>query len=682
MERLIRNVTKKYINLLPEGQPFYTPDELKNLELPDFLLQRIDVEIRNRLNESLIPPHSEWTGMASDNVKEAWEQFLEAVVAERRLPASAVSEVIETSVTDLAGLILKPRTEVPSIIFGTETELQGDQIRQRTRFITINTHLAEAILKYMDRRKKKELDIDTCRNIIEKVDERLTHNYSSRDWAKLMEPLYILSGPKVDSELFRIFFDSRQMDQIAHRFDLLTDYLTRERFIEVLEDTGVEKEKREEQEQIPVMSTSSEYAGQIEKNHSQKNSAANTSFFETSEPEHDEEKSPDDEKDQIITKKSKKDKPKETKDSKKGTEADQDEDTLLSSFQGNVKGYDLWDEEDNTETDYFDYYGFQEEEDEDETDEPDKDSEPSLYSIFMDRDEDESVEKLDDEPWDYVDKTEEERTFAGQFEEEEIDEEEFDEKDADHQKKGFDAEEQKDFFEAEETIEEVEEKRKEVELSPEPPNATADSEPEVETDLPEKDDPGKEAKAIPDFEKVEIKDENEVKDSNEVDAEAEDDEVKVDDDVDETFLFGEEKETEDPTKSKSNRPVWQAFLADEDHIDEEDLDDAGYFAFDEHEDEEDDPIMSQLIEAEKKENVEKLISCLKDDEKRFIKTIFDGSQNNYETALIKLDEFDSWKQAASYIGKEIFARNSVNMYDDDAVDFTDRLQEYFEKNKT
>jgi hypothetical protein len=714
MERLVRYATKKYTNLLPEVRPFYTLEELKSFDIPDFLLQRIDIEIRNRLNDSIVPPHSDWTGMTTEKVTHAWEQFIEAVVSERRLLANYAAEIIEMSLNDIAGLILKPRTAIPSILFGSGTVLQKDQIRKRIKLITVNTHLANAILKYMYRRKKNELDIETCRNVVEKVDERLTQNYSARDWAKQMEPLYILSGPKVDSELFRIFFDSRNMDVVAHRFDLLTDYLTIDRFIEVMEGDEVPAVKQEE---LPLMSAAAEYSGQAERNHAQKTTPG-TTFFEPSEPDTGE--TPEEEEDQPFTpQKNKKEEVREEESSRKPAEDEEPEDTLLSSFQSDLRGYDFpfeeEAEEDATDADYFNYYGLQDEED--DTDDSEKDSEPSLYSLFMEQDEDEdenedeevSDEQLSDQPWDYVDKTKEERTFSGSFfddDEKEIEKDEETDEGTDKEevisektgeiqpeinepetREGFIEEETRDDFiedekEAEDekaadlrTEKEEKEKEKEVDTSPDQKFLFDEAEIETEDEIPAEDTKPKDAETAPDYEMVEIKEDAEsAGDENET--------SPADDDVDEAFLFGEKNEVENAAENKTDRPIWQAFLGDEDHIDEEELDDAGYYAFNELDEEDDDPIMSQLIEAEKKENVQKLISWLKEDEKRFIKTIFNGSQNDYENALIKLDEFDSWKQAASYIGKEIFARNSVNMYDDDAVDFTDRLQAYFEKYKT
>jgi|GEM_PF-567966 len=706
MERLIRNVTKKYTNLLPEGQPFYTPGQLKNLDIPEFLFDRIDIEIRKRLNDTIAVPHSEWSAMDSEKVKNTWDEFLEALVEERRMPASYAAEIIETSVADIAGFILKPRTEIPSILFGTEAVLQKSQVRQRIRFITVNTHLAEAILKYMDRKKKKELDIETCRNIVEKVDERLTQNYSPQDWAKHLEPLYTLSGPKVDSELFRIFFDSRDMEEVAHRFDLLTDYLTRERFIEVMEGEGAHEEE-DGQEQVAAMSEAAGYSAQAERNHSQKKSAAATTLFEQSDS--DTGQKPEEGESQATTsQKSKIEEPHEGQGGQ-GKEDDEQEDTLLSSFQSNVRDYDFPpedDDEEDSEADYFNYYGLQEDDDEEEeeTAGPAKDDEPTLYSLFMEQDEgemdDETEEEVDVQPWDYVDKTKEERTFSGSFfddedeEDDEIEEaEEVTDKEEGIAEKAGKAEPEKseaeiqvDFEEGEKEVEVKAEKKvkkkkgkkeEEVYTSAEKKPLPDEAEPEIKAELPAEDDKPKDAETAPDYEMVEIKDDDESDDFK--------NETAAADDVDEAFLFGVDDEKEGGAEKKSDGPIWQAFLSDEDHIDEEDIeniDDAGFYAFNEHDDDDDDPIMSQLIEAEKKENVQKLIGWLKEDEKRFIRTIFNGSQNDYETALIRLDEFDSWKQAASFIGKEIFARNSVNMYDDDAVDFTDRLQQYFEKYKT
>ncbi|CAN5182363.1 hypothetical protein BH23BAC3_BH23BAC3_27540 [soil metagenome] len=663
MERLIRNVTKKFTNLLPKDQSYFTPEDLRNYDIPEFLIQRIEVEIHKKLNESIVPPHSEWTDMAAVDVKHAWDQFIEAIVTEIRMPASNAASVIKTSVTDVAEMILKPRTAIPSILYGSETTLKKNELKKRVPLITLNTHLAEAIIKYMDRREKDELDIQTCKQIVEKVDDRLTHNYNSKKWAQQLRPLYILTGPKVDSELFRIFFESRGMHSVAHRFDLLIDYLTQSRFIETLNSADEDFEDEIASGSGVASAPADEIAEEIEESKPKRKIPSNSTRINSSKA--DTEQTADKEKDKSAIKQKSE---KEVFPDQDESEPDEQEDTLLTSFQSGLSDTagDEVEEDEKADLETFNYAGLQ---DDDEPEKDEEDDEPTLYSLFM---EEEDEEDSDEQEWNYFTEPENERTLSEQL-----------------------------FDEEDELDEEVEigEKKEKIEIAEEPQVDEIDSE-DVQAEEVQAEDVKAEVEIDNEFEKIEIIENEEIEkdeeigddiksteeksaepaepkvgDADEKDVEPEPDVVPDEEEIGETYLFGEKNQFEKEAES-SDRPIWQSYLGDEDHIDADDIDEPDYSDFSDME--EDDPIMKLIIEAEKKENVEKLIEWLKKDENRFVKSIFNGSHASYEQALIKLDSFDTWKHAASYIGKEIFARNSVNMYDDDAVDFTDRLQEYFE----
>ncbi|MEX0944959.1 MAG: hypothetical protein WD513_00815, partial [Balneolaceae bacterium] len=71
-----------------------------------------------------------------------------------------------------------------------------------------------------------------------------------------------------------------------------------------------------------------------------------------------------------------------------------------------------------------------------------------------------------------------------------------------------------------------------------------------------------------------------------------------------------------------------------------------------------------------------------DEKDTFIEELFGDSEDAYEQALADIIEFEDWKQASRYIEKEIFTRNRIDVYDEIAVDFTDRLHSYFLENKS
>ncbi len=77
-----------------------------------------------------------------------------------------------------------------------------------------------------------------------------------------------------------------------------------------------------------------------------------------------------------------------------------------------------------------------------------------------------------------------------------------------------------------------------------------------------------------------------------------------------------------------------------------------------------------------------LSNWMKDVRETFIEDLFGNSEDAYEQALSDIMEFDDWKNASKYIEKEIFTRNRIDVYDEIAVDFTDRLHSYFIENKS
>lgn len=87
-------------------------------------------------------------------------------------------------------------------------------------------------------------------------------------------------------------------------------------------------------------------------------------------------------------------------------------------------------------------------------------------------------------------------------------------------------------------------------------------------------------------------------------------------------------------------------------------------------------------DAEVEDEVPELKDFLIGQEKVFIKEIFKGKKKEYESALNKIQESDSWDDASDYLEKDVFSANKVDMLSEAVVDFTDKLQSYFDEYKT
>jgi hypothetical protein len=600
MEQLIRSITTTFTSKLPEDKSFYTSDDLREFDIPEFLVQRVEVEIYKNLNESIVPPHSEWADMSARDVEEAWEQFIEAIVAEVRMPSSFARTVFETAIADLMDMILEPRKSIPEVLFGPKKKLSFQEVEKQLPAITVNSHLAQAVRKYMIRKDLDEIEIGTARRIVMKVDERITANYNSLNWAQLLQPLFILAGPKIDTELFRIFFRDRNMDRISRRFDLLSGSLSKIEFIETLSSPDLLNEEGYDDDQVSLFDAQHPEKSDAER---EENPSSNQVKL-TEETESDElNRSEPELKGETLMDEAMKSEEEAGIDQEKSTEKTQDFEEIHTGA----------DHQDDSDEDDSLAGSFIREQDEDNESENESENLNTAASG-------ESEEELDSEN---VDDDEENEPLYNRFDQAEEDD-----------MPGEGEEEDSDQF-ADQFLYDEEEKAL---------NET------IEVDEPQMDTPS---------------------DSDEKKA------LVVDREPEAT----EEEESDTDETEEGESPIWQSFLGDEEHIDEEDIPE--YSDYSDTADEDDEaPLIDLTVKEDEAESAEHLIGWLKDDEDRFVSQIFSGSEKAYEEALIDLNQLENWKQASRFIEKEIFARNLVDMYDEEAVDFTDRLQTYFDEYKS
>jgi hypothetical protein len=106
-------------------------------------------------------------------------------------------------------------------------------------------------------------------------------------------------------------------------------------------------------------------------------------------------------------------------------------------------------------------------------------------------------------------------------------------------------------------------------------------------------------------------------------------------------------------------PIWQRFMPHEENADEVPI--LGMYS----QDAEEDPRASRILE------------LMADMEEEFIERIFGGDESSFSAAIADIARYDTYAEAGRYIKKEIFDRNRVDLFSDDAVLFLDRVQTYF-----
>lgn len=111
-------------------------------------------------------------------------------------------------------------------------------------------------------------------------------------------------------------------------------------------------------------------------------------------------------------------------------------------------------------------------------------------------------------------------------------------------------------------------------------------------------------------------------------------------------------------------PIWQRFMPQEEAGETETDEQApilGMYS----QDPTDDPRASRILE------------LMADVQAEFIERIFGGDESSFSAAIADIARYDTYAEAGRYIKKEIFDRNRVDLFSDDAVLFLDRVQTYF-----
>jgi len=554
MERTVRHITEKLTAQLPRFREYYTPEDLQVLDIPHFITERVILEMHQNLSESVNPPETEWADMDGDSVRFAWKNFLEAIKAEVRMPASYAAPLLETAVADALELATQPRSAIPEILFGNDETLAVKDLKKRIRYITVGRPLAAALIRYMEKKSKTELKISECKKIIAQIDDKLIHSFNSLDWAKELEPLFVLAGPSVDTDMFRLYFEDKGRNKISRLFDQLSKSLNRTEFIEVMSSPD-------------HLLDDEEVAANAKSNNSE---AASGTESKTS---------------------------KKAKEEKK---EDEDDDSILNSFRKRR----------------------------DEHPEEEVDSEKEIHSKFkLDKQEDKAEEKK-----------------GGKIEK----------------------------LDAGESTREIRRDILKIDDEDEDPD-------KLHSDLLSKwraisgEDSNKNMT-------VKEKSESEVEDLAETDRPDEDEDAGV-----------ESIELYNETDDEEDVPIWRAFLEREDlsrAIEDEDSSDSRAKSVEAEKLQLADKLADSFFgsydeddEQNSEATAEELMKWISDERKRFVDGIFSGSEKAYEESLEDIALLDDWKSASRFIKDEVFNRNHIDIFDEVAVDFTDRLHTFFKERK-
>lgn len=716
MKQHVEAVTQKLLSKIPHQDKSLLISELSDYSVPEFIIKAIKQVASEKLSATVKPPKTPWADLDSSKAEQAWTRYTETLENSLQIPADQVEKTVSESVKLSLNLAVKPLRTIPKTIFKSENKLELSVIRSRGSRIYIHKHLVSGLVRYMEKRSIETISVEKAGEIIKKIDKKLTESFNALHWAEYTGPIFDIAGPDVDSELFRQFFEDRGEKRTARKFENMEGTVDESNFVVVLSSSDLLDTTGYEEEQPSLFTPGDDNETEVEETveSDQKKSvetegesqAQEGSVEAETEPWDDDEQEPEktfadefvaqDEEDDEDSGEDKKEHGKST------ALADQfndeidflsDEDTKPKEASGDVDDNTTAEPERTSEALDSDpqeksevasqkKQELEEDQQEDKEDgfvlDPDKITISEEYSYFgTNVTDDEEDERIEDEDSPLHSKFVFDEDNAGEDEENEDPSTIYDEMDLVREGSN-EIDEKKSVLSLFEPVEDEE---------TEPRNVADETEEDAEDSEP-KEPQENIAEAVKQESEDAEKEEEKPVSKDEIEDMPEPEEERQD----ERKISGFLSEEIDEAEETDDVPMWKSFLEqedmDEDEPDEPEPKPATSEYFDEETDdiEEgfiDEPIIDLTKDTDTgDEKIEMIEEWLSDDRQRFVSSIFSGSDMAYESALSEIVDFDSWKSAYQYIEKEIFARNMVDIYDEDAVDFTDRLQNYFEKNKS
>ncbi|MDZ7805505.1 MAG: hypothetical protein U5K71_00145 [Gracilimonas sp.] len=559
MHESVEHIIDKLMGAVKADKPYYVLKDLLAAGFPSFIVERIRIEINEKIKNDYELKDSEWVSTDEVLVEDAWGDFHHALFANSRIPKEKLYKITGEVITDIVKVYLEPRHHMADYIYKGDDELSFKELVDRTEKLTIYKHFGRAIPLYMRKRGLQTLEKKRCKLLIHNLDANLVASYTAKEWAQVLELLFTLFGGRIDAKLIQLFFEDKGLYLTAKAFNELDEEITKERFVEILSYPDLLDVKLQEK------------------------------FREQFREE-------------LIAQKNRFDDP----DEEEMEQIDEKEQRLLDSFFGDYNSDDrqLTDQESFNEL--F------------KTEQTDK----SIFEEFEETPDAEKISKSikDGKSSDEILKFRKNLVTV-------LDQ-------AAHSFKN---------------------------LSREDVDEEDENEDELIQDVDDEavEDQNTKSKASDDDDEQEDKLELLIGQSG-----ADDDENLID---------------EDDEAEADEDPMWRQFLRP-DQMDV--LMGGGKSKSEEKLLIDEDTLFEEDPEEENDDKIPELSEFLVGQEKLFINKVFGGKKKKYTSALKSIEQFDKWDEAADYLEEEVFGKNDVDMLSDPAVDFTDKLQSYFDEYKT
>ena len=557
MQKVIDQITDKFIGQIGTERPFYSPQQLLKAEIPVYIVERIRLLLEDKVLSDLKKTDSVWVDTENKLFVSAQKDFENAAISCSVIPHQKLYDILHATVSDIVSVLVEPRKNIAPYIFREETVLSFDEVSKRCARLMVYKHFGTAIPLYMKKRELDELTIERCQSLVSNLDARIVSDYTAENWSQKLEMLFSLCGGKLAPELLQRFFRDKGFDNTADIFSSIDVAVTQSTFIEMLstENFKMELIKEQESETKPV-SESAKPAEVAEK--------AKEEIPEDAEKEEEE------------------------------------EENLASLFQSEAVEPDINEilgDIEQEETLVFDSV----------------DDSESLNNIFLSEDENDDLEEEPSEP--VINQKEENQAFKSNLTSI-LDQAKDSYKGVVQDDEGFESE----LIEEDDLIMDA------------PRSAEETKDPILEEHISsEEEDSSEDEEEKPMWAQFLSEDQMEV-------------------------MMASREEEEEPESEPLHNPLFIEDEDDEIFMDEEAVEDS-----------------SATME---------LNEYLMESEERWVSDVFSGKQKVYDRGINELGQFDNWNEASVFLEKEIFSKQKVDMFSEEAIEFIDTLQSYFKEYKS
>ncbi|MEO1020935.1 MAG: hypothetical protein AAFW89_00210 [Bacteroidota bacterium] len=211
----IDEITLRLFGLLDKQKYYYTPKELIQAGLSPFIVDRVRLEIQDKVSQGVKRPTSKWANNEDPTVLRGWRAFITSLVNSVRIPKDELYSTLYLVVNYIVHVIVMPRQYMAEYIFREDIELSLEELKHRTSRLTVYKHFGAAIPLYMERRGLTSLTRERCAALIETLDTKLIATYTPEDWVKKLEILFSLFEGEIESHILCNFFEDKELYHAA-----------------------------------------------------------------------------------------------------------------------------------------------------------------------------------------------------------------------------------------------------------------------------------------------------------------------------------------------------------------------------------------------------------------------------------------------------------------------------------